>query len=280
MAISLDGAAQLQAAVAAQRAQKVAGEAFGMQPDQHRLGGIDLADDDGEMLLAAVAGTPGEDAGVLRALERHVRLRHLLQIARRDLLVGPHVGGIDIDQVLVARPVAPLVVGIAGQRPQHDRGQQAGELGELDRGLGDQRRMAGDGPREIAKCGMPAGLLGLVRLQDDVGRHALGQVEGDRLVGLAHAAGDMRRDLHADRLGPPAGGDQDGGLLGQALQALQGAGAAGFGGDHQPAAAVLVAQHDDAAAPQLRQGALDGGQGRGSTGMNLARNHAATWSHP
>ena len=121
---------------------------------------------------------------------------------------------------------------------------------------------------------MAAGLLGLVRLQDDVGRHALGQVERDRLVGLAHAAGDMRRDLHADGLGPAARGDQHGGLLGQALQALQGARAAGFGRDHQPAGAVVVAQHDDAAAPQLGQGALDGGQGGGSTGMNLTRNHA------
>ena len=65
-----------------------------------------------------------------------------------------------------------------------------------------------------------------------------------------------------------------GACLGQALQALQGARAAGFGRDHQAAGAVIVAQHDDAAAAQLRQGALDGGQGRGGTGMNLTRNHA------
>jgi hypothetical protein len=31
----------------------------------------------------------------------------------------------------------------------------------------------------------------------------------------------MGRDLHADGLGPPARGNQHGGLLGQALQALQ-----------------------------------------------------------
>ena len=64
----LDRAAQLHAAVATQRAQQVAGEAFGMEPDQHRLGRVDLADHDGEMLLAAVARPPGEDAGVLGAL--------------------------------------------------------------------------------------------------------------------------------------------------------------------------------------------------------------------
>ena len=65
-----------------------------------------------------------------------------------------------------------------------------------------------------------------------------------------------------------------GACLGQALQALQGARAAGFGGDHQAAGAVIVAQHHDAAAAQLRQGALDSRQGRGGTGMNLTRNHA------
>ena len=239
MAISVDGAAQLQAAVAAQRAQQVAGEALGMEADQHRLGRVDLADHDGEMLLAAVARPPGEDAGVLRALERHVRLRHLLQVARGGLLVGEHVGGIDIDQVLLARPVAPLVAGIAAERSQHDGGQQAGELGELDRGLGDARRVARHRPRQVSAGrhgGRPARRSGaLVRPQDDVDRHALGQVERDRLVGLAHAAGDMRRDLHADRLGAAAGGDQDRRVLGQALQALQGAQAAGFGGDHQAA---------------------------------------------
>ena len=126
----------------------------------------------------------------------------------------------------------------------------------------------------MAQRGVTAGLLGLVRLQDDVGRHALGQVERDRLVGLAHAARDVRRDLHANGLGAAARGHQHGGLLGHPLQALQGARATGFGGDDQPAFTVIVAQHDDAAAAQLRQGALDGGQGGGSTGMNLTRNHA------
>ncbi len=88
---------------------------------------------------------------------------------------------------------------------------------------------------------------------------ALGQVQRDRRVGLAHAAGDVRRDLHADRLGAAARGDQHRRVLGQALQALQGERAAGFGGDHQAGGAVLVAQDDDAAAAQFGQGALNGG---------------------
>ncbi len=113
-----------------------------------------------------------------------------------------------------------------------------------------------------------------MRLQDDVDRYALGQVEGNGFVGLAHAARDMGRDLHADRFGPAACGDQDRGVLGQAVQALQGARAAGFGGDHQAAGAVIVAQHDDAATAQFGQGALDGGQCSGGAGMELTWGHA------
>ena len=124
-----------------------------------------------------------------------------------------------------------------------------------------------------ARPALVVGRRPFVRLQDDVDRHALGQVERDRLVGLAHAAGDMRRDLHADRLGPAARGDQDRRVLGQALQALQGARAAGFGGDHQAAGTVIVAQHDDAAAAQLGHGALDGGQCSGGAGMDLTEGH-------
>src|SRR5205085_7229163 len=119
-----------------------------------------------------VARPPGEDAGVLGALERHVRLRDLLQVARGSLLVGIDVGDVDIDQVLLARPVAPLVAGIAAQRPEHDGGQQAGDLGELDRRFGDVRRVAGDRPRQVAERYVAAGRFALVRPQDDVDWHA------------------------------------------------------------------------------------------------------------
>ena len=82
------------------------------------------------MLLAAVARPPRENAGILGALQRHMGLGDLLEIARGGLLVAEHVGGIDIDQIPVARPIAPLVAGIAAERSQHDRRQQAGEFGQ------------------------------------------------------------------------------------------------------------------------------------------------------
>src|SRR4030088_763848 len=94
-----------------------------------------------------------------------------------------------------------------------------------------------------------------------------------RLLVLAHPAGIVRRDFHADRLGAAARGDQHGRILGQALQALQGERAAGFGGDHQAAGAALVAQDDDAAAAQLGQGAFNGGECSGGARMYLTRGH-------
>ena len=61
--------------------------------------------------------------------------------------------------------------------------------------------------------------------------------------------------------------------LGQALQALQGARAAGFGCNDQTTAAVGAAQHDDAAAAQLGHGALDCGDGGSSAGVNGTGSH-------
>src|SRR3546814_2539606 len=66
----LDGAAQLVAAVAAQRAQQIPGEALGMQAQQHRRVGLRLADHDGEVLHAAVVGTKRDDARLLGAGQR------------------------------------------------------------------------------------------------------------------------------------------------------------------------------------------------------------------
>ena len=110
--------------------------------------------------------------------------------------------------------------------------------------------------------------------QDDVDRDALRQVERDRQVGVPHAAGDVRGDLHADGLGAPPGRDQDGGILGEGLEPLQRARTAGLGGDGQSAAAVFVADQDDAAPAQFGHGALDGCERRCRTGMDLTRNHA------
>ena len=105
-----DGPAQLLAAVAPQRAQQVAGKAFRVQPDQDRLAGLGLADDDGEMLVAAVTGPEGNDPRVGRVSQRNpcfgYRMERLggLPLIGRDLCVGNQ------PQVMM---LAPSRIGVA-----------------------------------------------------------------------------------------------------------------------------------------------------------------------
>ena len=225
--------------------------------------GIDLADHDGEMLLAAVARPPGEDAGVLRALERHVRLRHLLQVARGGLLVGQHVGGIDIDQVLLAGPVAPLVAVIAAERAQHDGGQQAGELGELDGGLGDARGVAHHRPRQGAQGDMAArpalvGALSCGRRMTSTGTPSGRSSVIGLLVspmppaicgGISMPIASARRRVVT----------RTGASWARPCRRCRARGPQDSAAITRPPGAVIVAQHDDAAAAQLGHGALDGG---------------------
>ena len=74
---------QLRAAVAAQRAQQIAGEALGMQTAQRRLVGGGIADHDRELLGAAVGRAEPDDPRVLGRAQRHARLAHGLQRQRR-----------------------------------------------------------------------------------------------------------------------------------------------------------------------------------------------------
>ena len=124
------------------------------------------------------------------------------------------------------------------------------------------------------RCALVVGRIDLVWLQDHVDRHALGQVERDRLVGLAHAAGDVGRNFHADRLGAAARRDQHRRVLGKTLETLNSLRTTGFGGDHQSAVAVVVAYQDNAAPAQFCHGAFDGGERGRSAGMTLTRDHA------
>src|SRR6185437_14644491 len=60
-----DRAAQLVAAIAAQAAEQIAGEAFGMETHEHGLRRIGIADQNGEMLEPAIARAKRDDARVL-----------------------------------------------------------------------------------------------------------------------------------------------------------------------------------------------------------------------
>ena len=73
------GRAQLLAAIAAQAAEQVAGEARRMQAHGHRARRIGLADDDGDVLREAVLVAEHGDLAVERIGERHARAAQELQ---------------------------------------------------------------------------------------------------------------------------------------------------------------------------------------------------------
>ena len=134
------GGVELVAAVAAQRVEDVAGQALGMDADEHVVGALDVAVHERDVVLARQLLAEGDrlELAVLRRQPDG-------DLARDQLLVAAPV----LDQVgdadelqLVARAVRDQV-GDAGHRPVlvHDLaddpgGVQAGQAREVDRRLG------------------------------------------------------------------------------------------------------------------------------------------------
>src|SRR5450759_4394433 len=137
--VASQGLGELLAAVAAQRAEGVAGEALGVHPHEHVLAAGDVALDEGDVVAAV----------------DHGFVAHGLEVA---ILGGHRHGGGPADELLVAAPVLDEVgdgddleavllgvrdeIGHAGHRAVvvHDladdgRGVQAGEAREVDAGL-------------------------------------------------------------------------------------------------------------------------------------------------
>ncbi len=168
----VDGAAQLLAAIAFERAQEVAGEARRMQPRQDGLGRRRRVDDDGVVLGAAVLRPERDEFGLLRALERHARAGHDLQGTDDFGVVAEDVGG-----------TKRHCVHRGASRGRHDgRRQQIRELGELDRrGIAERQGFAQRVERTfervakiVRRIGDGAQLVGVQvpghRQRDDFGR--------------------------------------------------------------------------------------------------------------
>ena len=84
----IDRAAQLLSAIAFERAEKVAREAFRMQAGQDGPGRLGFADDDREMLGPAVQRAERSDPRGFGAFERYPRRGHALQPVRCADIVG------------------------------------------------------------------------------------------------------------------------------------------------------------------------------------------------
>jgi hypothetical protein len=253
-----DGAAQLVAAVAAQRAQQIAGETFGMQAGQHRLGGVGLADDDGQMFDAAIGRAERDDAGVLGIDQRHARFRHLAQRSGRRLLV--FLDGADIDHHQSRHQQ-----GTGGRYRHQRRRQQPGQLGQRHRG--GRNRAGGH------------------RLHGHARQIRLRHVAGDRVGQPGHAhrgqpvgnidAGGRRRDRVAQHGGAAIAEDQARPGAGQGGQLRQAVGGRRLGGQGIGHPSIRPAHRHHRAAPQLGDGAIDGDQRRWrglvGTGRNVKR---------
>ena len=163
---------QLRAAVAAQRAEHVAGQAFGVHPDQQVLAVADLAVDQGDVLDAIQQAVVADRAeGAVRG--RDARLGDPLDLALGAPPVGDQVGDGDHREVVVGREDLQFlaaghvaVVLLADQLAQHAGRGETGQSGQVDGGLGvtgaaQHAAFPGTQRHHVAGAG-------------EVGRHGLG----------------------------------------------------------------------------------------------------------
>ena len=242
-------AAQLIAAIAPQAADQIAGETLRMQPHHHRLARRQrFADDDRQMLGAAVAGAKGDDGRVLGVGQRHPRRAHPIERGRRAIAVMGDVGDADAHQVALVNPVIEIgdrrLVETAGEY----RRQQVPEFCQRH-----CRRIAGlrDTGHQIRhfRCEIVF-RRGRVRQVVNL-RHIerFGQRHRDR-----RAAGRAQTEC----LGALRGNHQRDRAARFGREGRQAAGGGIFGRQDQRRAAGIVDQHHGAAAAQIADRAVDG----------------------
>ena len=229
----LNRAAQLRSAIAAQRPEQIAGEAFRVEADQGR--GVERrpADGDGQMLLPAIGRPECDDRRVLGAFKRHTRLCHTTQAASGMALVMGDIESADREDVVFPRQP------VAGQRTIHRcnqrGGQQPRKLGQLGDRDGAVRtsgfnpstrypddRRGIDEPRRVRQVADEIGRQAAARGQPDDAIIPVCQSQGrGALTGqddLRLDAGDPLHPLNSARRDGFAGEDQQGGPLVRADQ--------------------------------------------------------------
>ena len=216
-----------------------------MQPRQHRLGPVGIADDDRQMLDTAVGRPEGEDPRVLGVGQRHLRRGHRRQRLGRRCLVGHHVRHVGRQQVPVRRQR------VGRDRRHHRSRQQPGQLGERHRAALRRAR------RPLLAVERPAQRLAQVRrgIGERPRRGAIepgGQRHQDRIV-------PGRPDVQRPR--PRVGQRQH--RLAQRLHPIEHLRHRHLGGERHGRRAVRPAQQHRPAAPILGDGALDRDQGPG-----------------
>ncbi len=198
---------ELRPAVAAQRAEHVAGEALGVHAHEHVLAVADVAEHEGDV-LAVVVGAAVADGGELAVAQRHPGRGDALDQLLEPAPVGDQVGDGDQREVVLVgedtqfvRPGHAGRVLLADDLAQHARRAQARQHGQVDGGLGvpgpaQHAAVAGAQRHHVARAG-EVGRRGLgigeqpdrVRTvgRRDAGRDALAGVDGDRVRGAARS---------------------------------------------------------------------------------------------
>ena len=248
-----------------------------MHADEHVLAVADVAVDEGDV-LAVVVRAAVADGGEVARCQRHRRLGDPLDQLVEALAVGDQVGDRDHDEVvLVGEDAQLLAAGHAGRvlladdLAEHAGRPQAGEDGEVHRGLGvagpaqhaavlgpQRHDVAGSGEvgrRRVGVRQQPDGVRAVGRR--DAGADALAGVDGDRVRGAAPVLVDPEHRRQVEPVGVGLGdghADVAGGVPdheGDQLRRRE------LGGEDQVALvlAVLVVDDDDGAA------VLDGGDG-------------------
>ena len=163
-----------------------------MEPDEGGRHRLRLADDDRELLGAAVGGPEGDDARVLGVGERHPGLADGPQAQRLELAVVA-------DRVEQHHDLR----GVDGGRQADGRRQQAGELAQLD---GPRRELVGRDRAPRQRAGVGIGGCGRIGERGDELRRDLGaerDLPRGRPLGRLAEAGQALVGEDQDRAGGP-----------------------------------------------------------------------------
>ncbi len=131
-----DRSTQLLAAIAAQAAEQIAGEALGMDADQRGGNLLRFADDDGKMIEPGAFAAEGDYARVWRVFQGHEGGGDLTQPPRGGTGIFDHVERRQHQQT----PAFQLRFQPRAQRGNEHRRQQQGELAERQGRIGQRRR--------------------------------------------------------------------------------------------------------------------------------------------
>lgn len=238
------GPAELITAITPQTAQQIAGEAFRVQTGQNRLVAVGMADNDGQMLDAAIRRPESHDTGFFGVGQGNARLGDPFETARGNWPIGYDVGGGQPEQALMRI-----------HRRRDDSGRQhARQLGE------------GDGSRCPVWYGFRAHRQMGIRPQISEGVGQTRHLNRGQRFGTGDDGDRWNVVGQAKDMGAASGQDHPGRGSAEAGQASQGFSGRGFGSQDQGRGTIGRVDLDNAAAAEFGDGTINRHQRIGRLG--------------